>query len=984
MNSCTYLVDGSGYIFRAFYAVQPLTTSAGLPTNALFGFTRMLLKLIRDVQACDIAVTFDSKGPTFRHERYADYKANRKECPPELVPQLPYFRKVVEALGIAGLEQAGVEADDIIATVAMKLASQGKRVVVVSGDKDLLQLVGGPIEVWDPMRGVQFSPELVKEKFGVPPELVRDYLALTGDSSDNVPGVKGIGPKTAERLLNHFGGIDQMLEKLPEIDTLAGLRGAKGIRERIESNSDTLRLSRELVTLETQVSPFNSLDSADRFRWHGARRELITPLFEELEFTAMMDAIPFGPAGDDAAGGDRSAVAGVAEAVDALTGLTQGTATDSLPAQASGRPQKIYTTVYSDTLEDLAAELRAVQHFAFDTETTSLDVLSCELVGLSVATARHRAWYVPVALPPREKKWTGELFDSAAPAGGADAGAVEPPAPLVTLDQLRSVLGPIFADRTILKSGVNLKFDIGVLEVNGFEVNGVHFDAMICSHVLNPDRRQHGLKALALQHLGEEMVTYEEMVGEYADAGLVPVDRIAPYACHDADASFGLAELMLPFLSPSVRIGTDALNPDAPPPATPRLLFDEIEMPLIPVLSRVERRGVKVDVGYLESLGEEFTQELRLLEQRVYECAGREFNLNSPKQLGQVLFEELKLSTTGVKKTQSGYSTDANVLSLLASRTEEPHHEIAVHLLEYRELHKLMSTYIDALKRLVHPRTGRIHTSFNQAVAATGRLSSSDPNLQNIPIRNARGRRIRRAFVAEPGSLLLAADYSQIELRVLAHLSGDEALQAAFRNDEDIHQRTAVELFGEAAMRDGADGLTPKDLRRAAKTINFGVIYGMSAFRLAGELGIPRKQAQQYIDGYFARYPRVLEYFNSLRARIETHGYVETLYGRRRNAAELETQGRDAGYTERSLLNAPLQGTAAEIIKRAMIELDSRLAPFGEAAKMVLQVHDELVFEIAESRYSEVEPLVREVMESAVVLDVPLKVELRCGTTWGE
>ena len=606
-------------------------------------------------------------------------------------------------------------------------------------------------------------------------------------------------------------------------------------------------------------------------------------------------------------------------------------------------------------------------------------MLSCELVGVSCSTSRHHAWFVPIAQKPREKKWTGDLFDT------APAVPVQQPssAPLVTVEQLRSVLGPIFADDSILKSGVNLKFDIGVLEENGIRVSGVHFDAMICSHVLHPDRRQHGLKALALQHLNEQMVSYEEMVGEYEDAGLVPIEQIAPYACHDADASFGLMEVMLPMLSEGATSAAET-SADVPPAASPRSLFDEIEMPLIPVLSRIERRGVKVDVGYLESLGDEFSRELQTIEQVIYGCAGREFNLNSPKQLGQILFEELKLSTAGVKKTQSGYSTDANVLTLLASRTEEENHQIAIHLLEYRELHKLNSTYIEALRRLVHPRTGRIHTSFNQAVAATGRLSSTDPNLQNIPIRNARGRRIRRAFVAEPGNLLIASDYSQIELRVLAHLSGDEVLQAAFKNDEDIHQRTAVELFGDAAMKDGLDGMTPKDLRRAAKTINFGVIYGMSAFRLAGELGIPRKQAQQYIDGYFARYPRVLEYFNWLRARIETHGYVETLFGRRRNSAELETQGRDAGYTERSLLNAPLQGSAAEIIKRAMINLDTRLSPYGKSAHMVLQVHDELVFEVSEQRYAEIEPLVREVMESAVVLNVPLKVDVRCGTTWGE
>lgn len=942
MDTRTYLIDGSGYIYRAFYAVQTLSTSNGFPTNALFGFTRMLLKLIRDVEARQLAVAFDAKGKTFRHERYESYKATRKEMPSDLVPQIPYFRKIVEALGIQGLEKEGVEADDIIATIASRLGERGQRVVIVSGDKDLLQLVGGPIEVWDPMRDVRFTPEVVRGKFGVPPEQIRDYLALVGDSSDNVPGAKGIGPKTAERLLEHFGSVVRLLENTQEIETLTGLRGAKGVREKIESCAADIRLSAELVSLDTQVEPFNAVESSQTFIWNGASRELITPLFSELEFNGMLDSIPF-----------RAGLEDVQE----------------LASQAVRQAEeKRYETVFAADLPDVARHLREAGLFAFDTETSSLDVLDCKLVGISFATVRHHAWYVPLVCDPHDSS--------------------DGPRRLATLEEAREILGPVFADPAVKKVGVNLKFDIGVLEESGFEVEGLCFDAMICSHVMHPDRRQHGLKNLAQAYLSEQMMTYEEMVEGFAHAGAVPLDRITRYACHDAEASLALSLAMLPLLTAGSAADTGSAadkgsaSPDGVPHVElpdPRRAFEQIEMPLVAVLSRMERTGVKVDIGYLETLGEEFGGELRTLERAICECAGREFNLNSPKQLSQILFEELKLPTAGVKRTQSGYSTDANVLTALAT-----HHEIARHLLEYRELHKLSSTYIEALKRLVHPRTGRIHTSFNQATAATGRLSSSEPNLQNIPIRNPRGRRIRRAFIADNGHVLLSADYSQIELRVLAHLSGDEVLQDAFRRNEDIHQRTGIEIFGVEAMQHGLGDQAPKDLRRIAKTINFGVIYGMGAFRLAGELGISRKQAQKYIDDYFARYPRVLAYFNTLREEIESRGYVETLFGRRRHAAELDTQGRDAGYTERSLLNAPLQGSAAEIIKRAMVEIDRELRHYGRRARMVLQVHDELVFEVDQTLLTEVEGLVREVMESAVPLDVPLKVDVRSGTTWGE
>ncbi len=657
------------------------------------------------------------------------------------------------------------------------------------------------------------------------------------------------------------------------------------------------------------MEPYRELRDVNNFSFEGVRSELLVPLFEELEFSNLLSSLEF-------AGASRAAS----------------------PKQSAEDEGKRYSILNAETFPQFVEELAHRKSFAFDTETTSLDCLSCDLVGISFSWERGSGYYLPVS-------------------GASAAGKTIP------LEEIRSKLGPIFADPCIGKIGLNLKFDVGVLEQQGIAVRGLLFDGMLAAHLINPDRRQNGLKYLAQHHLNEQMVTYDELVEGVESLGEVPLEKIAKYACHDADASWGLFEVLLKDLGPVAEVGPCV-----------RGLFDKIEMPLISVLSRMERTGIKVDIPFLDSLGTEFTGELGILEKEVYRLAGREFNVNSPKQLGAILFEEMKLPTKGVKKTQSGFSTDASVLSLLASE-----HEIARKLLDYRELHKLNSTYVEALKRLANPKTARIHTSFNQAIAATGRLSSTDPNLQNIPIKNPRGRRLRHAFIAEPGSLLIAADYSQIELRVLAHLSGDTGLSRAFQENEDIHTRTAKELFG--AMLSGEE---LKNFRRIAKTINFGIVYGMGAFRLSNDLGVSRKQAQQYIDDYFARYPRVLEYFERMKREIEEKGYVETLFGRRRYIREVDTSGRDSGYAERSLLNAPLQGTAAEIIKRAMIDLDQVLEPYGTRARMVLQVHDELVLEVDEAVAAEVQSLFVSTMESAVKLDVPLKVDVRSGTRWGE
>ena len=894
-----YLVDGSGYIFRAYYAVAPLSTSSGMPTNALLGFTRMILKLLKDKKANNIAVAFDMGKPTFRHELYSEYKANRIECPEDLKTQMPYFRKIVQALGLACVEKEGFEADDIIATIAQKLATDETPVMIVSGDKDLTQLVNKNIIVWDAMRDITYDEWAVKEKFGVNPEQIRDYLAIVGDSSDNVPGIKGLGPKAAQRLLEEYGNIEKLLENIKQVQTLSGLRGAKGIQEKIESSIEILRLSQQLVSLDNQVTPFSEITDHNQLSWSGPKSDELEALFTELEFNSMIES---------------------AHRVSNGRGLKE---------LAKSKNYNL-----APNLTELAEKLSAAKSFAFDTETSSLDPISAELIGASFSVKDDEAYFVGFA-------------------------SHDPNAKLVSLEEFKKIFSPIFANPEIKKSGSNLKFDIEVLKAKGVEVKGVEFDSLLAAHILNPDRRDYGLKSLALKLLGEHMVSYKELAGEAESLLEVPYDRLANYACHDADAALKVSKKLQLLLS---KPGNENLN----------RVFAEIEMPLVEVLADMELAGIKIDAEYLAALSEELGMELGVLTTKIQALAGEEFNLNSPKQLGEVLFEKMKIPSKGVKKTQLGFSTNSAVLEKLL-----PEHEIIALILEYRELHKLKSTYVDALPPMINPITGRIHANFNQAIAATGRLSSNDPNLQNIPIKNARGRKIREAFKAKEGSQFIIADYSQIELRILAHLSEDAALSKAFVDGEDIHSRTAHELFGADLFSD------QKELRRIAKTINFGIIYGMGAFRLSKELEIPRNKAQEYIDQYFARYPKVQQYFDALRKQIETLGYVETLFGRRRFKNDIDAAGRDPSYAERALLNAPLQGSASEIIKKAMINLHQVLAKFGQDARIVSQVHDELIIEASENLLDQVYPLVISAMENAVELNVPLKVEARVRYNWG-
>ncbi len=909
MSSTLYLIDGSGYIFRAYYAVkQPLSTKSGLPTNALFGFTKMLLKFLTDVSAREveaprIAMVFDAGSKNFRHDLYSEYKANRSECPEDLVPQMPYFRQVALALGFPVFELSGYEADDVIATLVAD--NQDSKTIVVSADKDLTQLVTEGIVTWDPMRDTLYTREKVKEKFGVFPEQIADYLSLIGDASDNIPGAKGVGPKTASFLIEHFGSLSVLLDRLGEVESLEGLRGAKGVFKKIESSLDMIRLSRELVALDEKV-PLN----IEVKEWTGFSQELLPKMLEDLEFHSMFSGLKVG-----------------------------SPKSDSSPEEVI---EKNYCTINS--IDDLRIFLKRdiVQgaYFALDTETTSLDPLSTKLMGVSLSLKKHKACYIPLVDAETQEilhEFKHDLF--------------------LYLDDL-------IKSNDLCLCGSNLKFDIRVLHNAGWTLNSPRlFDTMIASSILQPDGREHGLKALALKLLGEKMTSYDELTKDESSLFKVDMEKLSTYACHDADCSLQLAEVLSKKL--------EEVDPDG----SQVRVADKIEMPLVPVLARMEDRGIKVDLPGLEALGVEFEGELVQLTEKIYKSSGSEFNINSPKQLAQILFENLELPTKGLKKTQHGFSTDIRTLDMLQGV-----HPVIDYLMEYREVFKLNSTYVQALKRLVHPKTGRIHTTFNQAIAATGRLSSSDPNLQNIPIKSERGKKLRKIFIAEEGSRLVIADYSQVELRVLAHLSGDETLSDAFRNGEDIHMRTAVELFGGMP-------LLPEERdrqRRIAKTINFGIIYGMGPFRLAKDLGVSRRQADEFIEAYFARYPKVRLYFDSLAEQAERSGYVGTLFGRRRYVSGLDTQGRDGGYQVRSMMNAPIQGTASEIVKRAMIDLDKLFFSGELKGAMLLQVHDELIFEVPEDVAESSVLRCKEVMENAVSLSVPVVVDAQLGSNWGE
>jgi DNA polymerase-1 len=888
-----FLIDGSSQMYRAYHAIRGLTGPDGRSTNAVYGFTTMLRKLITDQRPALIAAAFDLAGPTFRSELSADYKANRAPMPPDLAEQVPIVRRACEALGVPVLTHAGFEADDVIGTIAVKAAERDYAVAIVTGDKDFFQLVCDGIRVFNPRdEGTWYDEAGVKDKFGVAPNQVVDVLTLMGDSIDNVRGVPGIGEKGAKDLIATHGTLDRLIEASSSLSQ-------KKYREALATHGENARQSRELLRIRTDVPVAFEIES---FRYRGAYREQCFELFSQMGF--------------------RTLVAEYAPTADTIA--------------------KDYVVVESlEALAELAAELRKTGRFAYRAITDGNGGMSAALIGLAFATAVRRARYVPLA-------HTG----------------LGPVQNLNPRDAL-AILKPIFEDATIAKIGHDLKFDAVVLARHAITVAGYEFDTMLASYLLDATRSEHPLEETALEYLTYKAIKEEELRGKGIRARSiadVPPDLAVTYAGERADLPWQLAEQFAPMLE------TSDLDK----------LFREIEMPLVPVLCDVEREGVRIDGASLAKQSQHIERELSSLGVQIFDLAGQEFNINSPKQLSEVLFEKLKLPTLKRTGKTRAASTAVEVLDELALS-----HDLPRLILEWRALSKLKSTYIDALPQLTNPSTGRVHTCFNQAVAATGRLSSSDPNLQNIPIRTDLGRQIRAAFVADPGNVLISADYSQIELRVLAHLAGDEILIEAFRHSEDIHDRTAMQVFGSNS------GLDKHELRRRAKIVNYALLYGKTAFTLARDIGVTQQAAQQFIDAYFAGFPRVRAFIEETLDRGRQTGLVQTMFGRRRLVPELTSRnGQIRSAAERVAVNMPIQGTAADILKRAMIAVHNRLKQYPGAGsahpRMILTVHDELLFETPKALAAEVAADVRSIMEGAAELAVPLTVDIGIGENWRE
>jgi DNA polymerase-1 len=881
-----YLLDASSYIHRAFHAIRGLSTSDGVPTGAVFGFTQMLLKVIKDADPEYLAVVYDAKGPTFRHEMYPAYKANRPPVDPGLIIQFPLVRQVVTALELPAVEMEGYEADDLMASLAAQAKEQGFEVVLVTGDKDLFQLVSPGVTIWDTMKDQRLGPDEVSEKLGITPEQVVDYMALTGDSSDNVPGVPGVGPKTAAKLIAQHGSLDAVLDAAPS------MKKSK-MRENLIEHKDQALSSRDLVRL-AQDAPIKFQPSV--FKVREPDPEVLTPVLARLEFSKLVAEFAAPPA-----------------AVDTDYGRITDPAKLEVFLKAAGKKGRL----------------------SVDTETTSLDVMKADLVGVSLCFEAGKAVYVPVGHELKEGQSQADR------------------------EKTLKVLAPYLADADLPKIGQNLKYDLSVLKRAGLAVNGVAFDTMVASYLLNPGRTSHGLTAIAAEFLGRGMISYEEATGgKNLSFALTDLDKATDYAAEDADVALQAAEKMEPMLEE----------------AGLKHLFDELEVPLVPLLSKLEMNGVALDVDQLNELSKELGTRLDSIEERCYKLAGHEFNLNSPQQLGKVLFEELGLPQMKKTKKKTAYSTDMSVLTQLAET-----HPLPAELLEYRSVAKLKGTYVDTLPTLVNPDTGRVHTSFNQTVTATGRLSSSNPNLQNIPIRSDLGERIRACFIAQPGMLMVSADYSQVELRVLAHLSGDPLLIQDMTSGLDVHTQTASRLF------DVEPGDVTKEQRARAKTVNFGVLYGMSAFRLAREQKIELAEAQGIIERYLGRYQGIASFQQSNLAQARGRGYVTTLLGRRRFLPAINYRDRVARESaERMALNTPIQGTAADVIKLAMLKVDKMMRAEYPEAIMTLQVHDELVFEAPEAKAEKLAARVKEVMEGVLQLKVPLKVDVNWGRNWAE
>ncbi|PUA44359.1 DNA polymerase I [Pseudomonas protegens] len=921
------LVDGSSYLYRAFHALPPLTTSKGLPTGAVKGVLNMLKSLRKQYPDSPFAVVFDAKGGTFRDDMYAHYKANRPSMPDDMRVQIEPLHASVIALGFPLLCVEGVEADDVIGTLARSSAAADRPVVISTGDKDMAQLVDGHITLVNTMSGSSMDVEGVKEKFGVAPEQIIDYLALMGDSSDNIPGVPGIGPKTASGLLVGVnGGLKELYEQLDIVPTLP-IRGAKTLPAKLEEHKEMAFLSYQLATIKVDVPLDIGLDD---LHLGEPDREKLVELYSLLEFKSWLDEL------------QRDA-----KRVE-LSGAEPAPAAAPQPPAAEQPALELqYETILDQERFAVWLEkLKNAKLIAFDTETTGIDAQQAQLVGLSFAVKAGEAAYIPLT---HSYMGVPEQLDR---------------------DTVLLALKPLLEDPKLLKVGQHAKFDMNILancaiggdQANGITVRGIAFDTMLESYVLNSTATRHDMDSLALKYLDHTTVSFQDIAGKGAKQltfDQIPLEQAGPYAAEDADITLRLHQTLFEKLT-----------------AIPSLasVLTDIEMPLVPVLARIERQGALVDDKLLGVQSIELGDKMVALEREAFEIAGEEFNLGSPKQLGSILYDKLGLPV--LKKTAKGQpSTAEEVLAKLA----EDDYPLPRVLMQYRSMSKLKSTYTDRLPEQINPRTGRIHTSYHQAVASTGRLSSSDPNLQNIPVRTAEGRRIRQAFIAPPGYKLLAADYSQIELRIMAHLSRDEGLLNAFRNNLDVHTATAAEVF-KVELKD-----VTSDQRRSAKAINFGLIYGMGAQKLGKDIGVDTKTAKAYIDTYFARYPGVRQYMDRTRAQAADQGYVETIFGRRLYLPEINSnKPQERAGAERTAINAPMQGTAADIIKKAMVAVDNWLESSQLDARVILQVHDELVLEVREDLVDQVRDEIRGYMSGAATLDVPLLVEVGVGNNWDE
>lgn len=920
------LVDGSSYLYRAFHAFPPLTNSAGEPTGAMYGVLNMLKSLISQVQPSHIAVVFDAKGKTFRDEMFEQYKSHRPPMPDDLRKQIQPLHDIIRALGIPLLVIEGVEADDVIGTLAVAASKVNQKVLISTGDKDMAQLVDDNIMLINTMNNTLLDREAVIEKYGIPPELIIDYLALMGDSADNIPGVAGVGEKTALGLLQGIGSMAEIYANLDKVAELP-IRGAKKLGDKLLAEKEMADLSYRLATIKTDVA----LDiTPEQLTLGASNNDQLTEYFGRYEFKRWLNEVMNGA---DSITNNNEQPTKINH-YQATPALAQDNSDEALPAIQIDRSR--YETLLTEAdLNRWVEKLKQVKLFALDTETDNLDYMAANLVGISFALENGEAAYLPLQLDYLGAPKTLEKTTALA------------------------LLKPILENPTIQKVGQNFKYDLTIFARNGIDVQGVAFDTMLESYVLNSTGR-HNMDDLAKRYLGHQTITFEEIAGKGKNQltfNQIPLEKAAEYAAEDADVTMKLQQVLWEKLSKE---------------PTLEKLFKEMELPLLGVLSRMERRGVLIDSDALFLQSNEIANRLSELEEQAYVLAGQPFNLASTKQLQEILFDKLGLPV--IQKTPKGApSTNEEVLEELAFS-----HELPKVLVEHRGLSKLKSTYTDKLPQMVNPQTGRVHTSYHQAVTATGRLSSSDPNLQNIPIRNEEGRRIRQAFIAREGFTVVAADYSQIELRIMAHLSQDQGLINAFTQGKDIHRSTAAEIFGVAL-----DEVTSEQ-RRNAKAINFGLIYGMSAFGLSRQLGIGRADAQSYMDLYFKRYPGVQTFMHDIREKAKAQGYVETLFGRRLYLPDINSSnGMRRKAAERVAINAPMQGTAADIIKRAMIQLDQKLQNDPDIA-MIMQVHDELVFEVRSEKVAFYSELIKTQMESAADLVVPLIVDVGQGTNWDE